>query len=124
LPRHIAEHERKIAQELSRPQPDLGRIAHWATEIRAAIKTIAANFHGPRDHRIFLGKRLGYWAVNDEDFKRIYLHDVPWCSTSHENIHLVETKIQRWASVARGAKRVNCKRCWARLGMTKRLLSF
>ena len=37
---HIALHERKIAEELAKPQPNLGVIAHWETEIRAAMKTI------------------------------------------------------------------------------------
>ncbi|MDX2005927.1 MAG: hypothetical protein SFU83_11670 [Meiothermus sp.] len=41
LQEHIAQHERKIAEELAKPEPNSGVIAHWETEIRAAMKTIS-----------------------------------------------------------------------------------
>ena len=38
---HIALHERKIAEELARPQPNMGRVVHWESEIQAAMKAVA-----------------------------------------------------------------------------------
>jgi len=38
--RFIAEHQRKIKNELGRPNPDDGLMKHWQSEIRGAKKSI------------------------------------------------------------------------------------
>lgn len=37
---HIAIHERKITEELAKPEPNMGLVVHWESEIRAAMKMV------------------------------------------------------------------------------------
>jgi len=40
--RFIAEHQEKINDELTKPTPDEGLVAHWQSEIRGARRSVAS----------------------------------------------------------------------------------